>query len=108
MVLTDETKPERIALRVGPLGRLEGKIDREGEDRIGPIAIEVWKSRYTISAVGFEGGPIPIAADGSFATPKSLTQGDDYRLVIRAQGFALGFPLGSSSTRIPGDSRQLC
>ena len=36
--------------------------------------------------VGFSGGPIRTAADGSFQTPDNLLVGSQYRVVVRAPG----------------------
>ena len=74
-------------------GRVEGKIVREGKQAVGPIKVVIWKrkdfrSQNLIIPVRFEDGPISVAADGSFATPKSLVQGERYRLVVQAEGFA--------------------
>ena len=88
-----ESRHEILALRLGALGRLEGKIERQGDRAAGPISVEVWRrnvflSGGVITPMRFEEGPIKVADDGSFATPKALEQGATYRLVVRAEGFA--------------------
>ena len=85
------SKQESTAIRLNPLGRIVGKIAREG-NKASPPSIEVWKTPDglggRLSPVHFDKGSIEENRDGTFSTPIALTRGAKYRAVVREEGFA--------------------
>ena len=85
-----EKQDATITIPLKPTRHLAGRIRNRSGQPVAGQEVEVWSkgSNWQRSnPVGFHGGPVRTAADGSFRTPDNLLVGSSYQVVIRAPGF---------------------
>jgi hypothetical protein len=78
-----------ITIRLKRTSWLVGRVRNRAGQPAPNLAVEIWSKRDSIlepNQVGFKGGPLLTAADGSFQTPDNLFAGSTYRVAIRAPG----------------------